>query len=361
MNYRIFPVSAIAVLLTCSLAGQSFNEKKDYHKSLPVTREMSLDVSNKYGTIHITPWNKDSVSVKVEVEANSSSLERLHKLFGGINVNITSSTFQVRAETEFSQTIDILFESFKGLTNKIIPYESRLQINYFISAPEYMDMNISNKYGDVYMEDNTGKFSLSLSNGSFKANSLNESGEIELTFCDATINKIKKGYLNVSFSDVEVGESQDLKINSISSRFDLKKAGKIDAESRRDKFYIGTVSEVRGNSYFTDYRIGELEKELDVVSKYGSLNASIIEKGLDMISINSSYSDLSLNFDPSVSYNLDIRQANAFVVLPEKNTDIEKKTINEDKKEYNFFGKVGRNPGNVKVSIDATHGNIYIK
>jgi hypothetical protein len=322
---------------------------------------MSLEVNNKYGTIQITPWNKDSVSVRVEVEANSSSLDRLHKMFNGININITGSSFQVRAESEFNQNIDILFESFMGMTNKLIPYESRLQINYFISVPEYLDMQITNKYGDVYMENNTGKFSLSLSNGNFKANSLNESNQIELTFCDATINKIRKGYINASFSDIEIGESQDIKINSISSRFDLKSAGKFDAESRRDKFYFGTVSEVRGNSYFTDYRIGELEKVIDVVTKYGSLNADNILKGLDFININSSYSDISLTFDPAASYNLDIRHINAFLILPEKNTEIEKKSINEDKKEYMTFGTVGKNPGNVKVSIDATRGNIYIK
>jgi hypothetical protein len=351
----------ISVLALSSPVHSQFNEKRSYNKSLHVNKEMSLEVNNKYGTIHITPWNKDSVSVRVEVEANSSSLDRLHKMFNGININITGSSFQIRAESEFNQNIDILFETFKGMTSKLIPYESRLQINYFISAPEYLDMQITNKYGDVYMENNTGKFSLSLSNGNFKANSLDESCQIELTFCDATINKIKKGYINASFSDVEIGESQEIKISSISSKFDLKKIGKLDAESRRDKFYIGTASEVKGNSYFTDYRIGELEKEIDIVAKYGNLNAENIMKGLDFININSSYSDISLTFDPAASYNLDIRHVNAFLVLPEKNSDIEKKTVNEDKKEYMTFGTVGKNPGSVKVSIDATRGNIYIK
>jgi hypothetical protein len=361
MNYKSLIILLFALYISEPGQGQSFNENRSFNKSFHVTREMSLEVNNKYGTIHITPWNKDSVSFRVEVEANSSSFDRLHKMFNGININITGSSFQIRAESEFNQNIDILFETFKGMTNKLIPSESRLQINYFISAPEYLDMQITNKYGDVYMENNTGKFSLSLSNGNFKANSLNESNQIELTFCDATINKIKKGYINASFSDVEIGESQDLKINSISSRFDLKRAGKFDAESRRDKFYFGTVSEVRGNSYFTDYRIGELEKVIDVVTKYGSLNADNILRGLDFININSSYSDISLTFDPAASYNLDIRHINALLVLPEKNTEIEKKSVNEDKKEYMTFGTVGKNPGNVKVSIDATRGNIYIK
>jgi len=349
------------LLLSLNAESQSFNEKRSFNKTLPVNRQMSLEVNNKYGTIHITPWRKDSVAVRVEIEANSSSLSRLHKLFDGININISGSSYQIRAESEFNQNIDILFESFKGMTSKFIPYDSRLQINYFINAPEYLDMQIDNKYGDVYMENNTGKLSISLSNGSFKANSLNESNQIELIFCDANINSIEKGNINASFSDVSVGESGDLKISSIDSRYELKKAGKVDVESRRDKFYIGSVSEITGNSYFTDFRISELNRLMDLVPKYGSLNADNIHKGIDLINIKSSYSDISLTFDPAASYNLDIRYVNAFLVLPEKNSDIEKKTINEDKKEFTSFGKVGRNPGNARVSIDATRGNIYLK
>lgn len=51
----------------------------------------------------------------------------------------------------------------------------------------------------------------------------------------------------------------------------------------------------------------------------------------------------------------------AFLVVPEKNSKIEKKILNDEKKEYMTFGTVGRNPGNTKVMINATRGNIYLK
>jgi hypothetical protein len=344
-----------------AVSGQNFEDRREFNKSVHVNKDMTLEVINKYGTVNITAWDKDSVSVRAEIEANSSSLDHLHKMLQGIDINITETSFQIRAETEFRQNFDLLLESFKGMTNKLIPYESRLQINYFISVPEYLGMRITNKYGDVYMENNAGKFSLTLSNGSFRANSLDGTNNIELSFCNATINRISSGYVNASFSDIEIGESRDIKINSISSRFELRKAGTVNVESKRDKFYIDRISALKGDSYFTDYRIDELEKEMDLVVKYGSLNAGEIEKGVELISINSSYSDINLIFDPSASYNLDIRHTNAFLSLPDKNSDIQKKAVNEDKKEYMYYGTVGKNPGNVKVSVDANRGNVYIK
>jgi hypothetical protein len=360
MNYKLLNISLL-LALSVSAFSQSFSEIRTFKETMVVNRNISLEVNNKYGTIQITPWEKDSVSIKVEVEAYTSNLERLHKMFQGINVNFSQTSYMVRAETEFTQNINMLFEEFKGMTKKIIPYESRIEINYFINAPEYLNLKIENRYGDVLMENCSGTFSLNLSNGSFKANSLNLTDKIELLFCDTYISKMKDGYLNASFSEVEIGESNDLSINSVSSRFELKKTGKLDTESRRDKFFIGSISSISGNSYFTDFRIDELGKEINLVTKYGSLNANMIKRSIELISINSGYSDIDLVFDPSISYNLDIKHVNSFLVLPEKNSKIEKKTLNEERKEYMTFGTIGRNPEGIKVMIDATRGNIFIK
>jgi hypothetical protein len=361
MRYRLITLIFISLIPFRLLYGQAFSEKKIFKETMAVTKETALEVDNKYGTIHITSWNKDSVEIRGEVEAFSSDLDRLRKMFQGVDVNISGTNYLVRAYTNFTQNISMLFESFKGLTSKFISYESRIQVNYYINAPEYIDMRITNKYGDVYMENNTGNLTLNISNGDFKANILNEANGLDLVFCDATVNKINKGRLNTSFSEVEIEESKDLSITSVSSRFSLQKTGTINAESRRDKFYIGTISSLRGNAYFSDFRIEELQKEMNMVTKYGDLDASLIGKGIEMVTVNSGYTDISLAFDKSVSYNLDIRYLNSFVVLPEENAKLEKKVLNEEKKEYMTYGTVGRNPGNVKVIINATRGNIYLK
>jgi hypothetical protein len=107
--------------------------------------------------------------------------------------------------------------------------------------------------------------------------------------------------------------------------------------------------------------VNNLRKELNLTTRYGSVSADFIEKGVESININSGYSDLSLSFEPGSSYNLDIRHINAFLVLPDKNIKTEQKALNEDRKEYLTYGTFGRNPGKVKVKIDATRGNIYLK
>jgi hypothetical protein len=255
----------------------------------------------------------------------------------------------------------MFFESFKGMTNKLIPYDSRVQINYFINIPEYLNLKIINKYGDVYMENNMGEFSIDLSNGSFKANMIKNANSIHLSFCDATINRLDVGKIDASFSELVINGAGDLDINSISSRFELKNTVRLRIESKKDKFFIGETESISGNSYFTDYKIEKISKEINITTRYGSFNADMIERGIELITLNSNYSDISLIFDPSVSYNLDIKHINTFLTIPETNSKLEKKSVNEEKKEFITFGTVGKNPGNVKVKIDATRGNVFIK
>ena len=361
MNYKMIIIINLIPLLFSSLSAQSDTEVRTFMKTVHVSKESSLEVNNKYGSIHITPWSKDSAYIRAEVKAVASGHDKLGKMFDGITINITETSYLVRAETDFTQNINTLFESFKGMTSKLISYDSHVEINYFINVPDYLNLRIENKYGDVYMEDNTGKFSVSVSNGSFKANSLGKESSITLSFCDATINTIGSGKIDASFSDITIGETGDLKINSISSRYEIKKSAIILTESKRDKFFIDNTESVKGNSYFTDYKISNLRKELDMTTRYGSINTDNVEKRFESININSGYSDISLRFEQGSAYNFDIRHINSFLVLPDKDIKIEKKALNEDKKEYMTYGSVGRNAGTTKVKIDATRGNIYLK
>ena len=361
MNYKIIISLSLILLNFSSLQAQNGSETRSFIKTVPVGKETTLEISNKYGTIQITPWKKDSAYIRAEVKAYAKDQSKISKMFDGITVNITYTKYLVRAHTEFISNINTLFESFKGMTSKIISYDSHIEINYYINIPEYLNLNIENKFGDVYMENNTGEFRISISNGSFKANSLGEKSSMNLVFCDAKINSVTSGKIDASFSEVSVGETKDLTINSISSKYNINEAGSIQGESRRDKFFIENIESIQGDAYFTDYNLNNVGKELSITSRYGSVTADHIDKRFESININSSYSDISLSFEQGSSYNLEIRQVNAFLVLPDKNMKTEQKVLNEDKKEYMISGTAGKNPGSSKVKIDATHGNIYLK
>jgi hypothetical protein len=361
MRYKILILCIVLLPFTRLTEAQNSSETRSFMKSYPVGRENTLEVTNKYGTIQITTWKKDSVYIRAEIKASAPNQEKISTMFEGVSINFTEAGSVRKVQTIFTQNINRLFEGFKGMTSKIISYDSKIEINYYINVPEYLNLKVDNRYGDLYMENCTGKISVSVSNGSFKANSLGRESSVTISFCDAVIGSIVSGTIEASFSEVTAYDLGDVTINSISSKYELKKAGKILFESKRDKFDISSIESMRGNSYFTDFKVKELKNELNLTSRYGEISTETIEKGFESINLNSGYSEIFLNFAEGSSYNLDVRHLNTFLALPAKNSKTEQKTLDEDKKEYITYGIVGTNPGSVKVKIDANRCKIYIK
>lgn len=359
MSYKKYLAIILFLLPLCDLTAQNNTETRSYIKSFPADKETQLEVINKYGTVQITSWNKDSVLIRAEIKAFASSDDKLEKMFDGVSVKITDSKPVILAKTDFAH--NMIFENFKGMTGKIFSYDSRVEINYYINIPEYLNLKIENKYGDVYMENNKGDFSVTVTNGSFKADALGKGSTLNLGFCDAVITSVASGKLDASFSEITISHTEDMSVNSISSKYKIDNAGLLRVESRRDDFTINNIESLQGNSYFTDYEIDSLKNNINLTTRYGNLNIDNIENGFESLNLNSGYSDISMGFDPASSYSIDIRTLNTYLLLPARNVKAEKKTLNEEKKEYITTGTAGNNPGNSSLKIDANRGKIYLK
>ena len=361
MNYSRISASFFAVLLAAAISAQGITETRSFMKSVPADMSSRLELTNKYGSIHITAWDKDSVNVRVELKGYAPSREKLRKMFDGITVNFTEARELLSVKTEFTQSIGMLFENFKGMTGKFITYESKVEINYYVNVPSYINLTVDSRYGDVFMEDIGGQSSVAVSNGSLKAGTLGKGTSLSLTFCDASVSRIESGNVKSSFSELSVRDAGDLSVSSVSSRFEIGEAGKIYTESRRDKFFIDELASFEGDSYFSEIRIGVLREKIDFTTKYGNLDARNIERGFRNVTINSSFTDLILEFSENSSYEFEIRELNSSVGLPSEKTKSEMKTISSEKKEYMTFGTYGSNPGSSRVKIDATRSKVYIR
>ena len=356
---RIFIIILILVPFNRLLA-QGASETRSFIKKFPANKETVLEVNNKYGKIEITNWDNDSVNIRAEIKASAQNQSKLGKMFDEISVKITGTGNLLLAQTVFNQSINALFENFKGMTNKVINYDSQVEINYYINAPEYLNIRIENRYGDVFMEKNSGNFDLTLSNGSFKADVPGRKSNLNLSFCNATLTSFLSGTLNASFSELTISDIKKIRMKSISSKYRIGKAGEIEFESRRDNLIIEDMENLEGDSYFTDFEIGSLMKSVNLVCRYGNIKLENIGNNFESVNINSGFSDLSLNFDSNVSYRFEIRTLNTFLVMPSV-IKSEERIIDEGKKEYLKTGTSGQQPGNRLLKIDSNRGKIYIR
>jgi len=360
MNYRNHLIALMLSLGTLTLQGQQMTDSKTFMKSFRAGKDPVIEVTNKYGNIHVSHGKADSISVRVEVTASSDKESKLSSMMSDVDISITMTNETVRAQTTFNKGVTPFLESLKGLTKNIINYESRLKIDYFIECPASAILRLTNSYGDIYIGDETPELTLKLSNGSLDAGIIKNAELLELTFCKANVRSIMKGKINLSFSELRTKETEDIKLTSVSSKVWIDGSGTVDIDSKSDNINLGRVSVVTGISHFSDINVENITKELSLVMKYGNLSCENADEKFSLIDISSSYTDVDLSLPEKASYDLEVHHTNAFVSLSGITPEPERKTVNEEDKIYITSGRYGSSPGSSKIRIEATRGEIRI-
>lgn len=360
MNYKKLYLLALFLPAGLALCGQQVSDSKTLRKSFRTGSDAILDVTNKYGDVHITQSKTDSVTVRVEISASSNSGDKIDAMMSDVDVTISMTGETVRAETSFRKGITPLFESLKGLTKNLINFDSRMKIDYFVECPPRTVLRITNSYGDVYIGDETPVLALKLSNGNLDAAAVGNAEMMDLTFSKANVRSIREGKVTLSFSELRTRETGNIKLATVSSKVWIDVCGSTDLDSKRDDLHFGTVRVLTGTSYFSDIITDRLSNEINMSVKYGNLSFEQIERSFSLIDIKSSYADLDLVLEENSAYDLEIRHASAFVSLPGITPEPVRTEISAQDKLFMTKGSVGSGASRSPIRIDATRGEIRI-
>jgi hypothetical protein len=331
---------------------------QSYHyevtKKYKISRSTTVDIYNKYGKIHVISWEKDSVLIRVSLNINSSEESKLKKLKNSIDFDFTGTSYYVNAKTVLGSDNRGFFTDVMDLAGKIISTDNNVTIDYLIMIPSYAHLKLENKFGDIYVDDITGSLNVTLANGDLKANRLRGKSTINLNTGDGVINYIKDGKINIAYSTFEVKDADKLIIDSRSSNINIDHVNYIKANSRRDKFYLPSIADLYGESYFSDFNITNLSHELNFNFRYGDLTINLIDKHFSFININSEYTDLDLIFASGAVYDIDVTHSEEVVLTyPVRYARLQDKVINEDQKQMLTFGTIGYGKPTAKVQINA--------
>ena len=304
--YDLLIISLVLFIPGLHAAAQTFTDNKVISKIFVVTAETTVEVNNKYGNVQIITWPKDSVKFIVEMKVGSSSLSRLQKIKNSVNFDFTATNYYVTGRTDFGTTGNQIFTELKNLSDVILTGSNQVQINYSVYCPENINLNIINKFGDIYIDDVKQYLRISLSNGDLRINSVKGNAQIEMGFGSGIINFAENLQLTIAYSDLKIKEAGKLNLDSKSSTLNIDKASFIKFTSRRDKYFISNTKNFYGNADFTQIWLDGMECETDCSLKFGNLNISEISKNFCRINLNTEYTDIDLSFMRESKYDADI-------------------------------------------------------
>jgi hypothetical protein len=337
---RYILLAATLSVVAPGVGAQTYTDRQKIVRSFPANAETRLDLTNKYGTVHVVPWKKDSVHIEIDLFVKSSSTSKLEKLKRSVDFEFTDTKYYIIARTDFGGRGGSFFSDLK----EIIPSKNQVKIDYTVHVPPSMNITISNKYGDIYIDDMKGSVSVNLSNGDIKANSLKGESNISLNFGNGIITELNNAKLNIAYADLEIQQVKQLNIESKSSKIRIHEAGIVKTASRRDKFTVSSVDNLSGESWFSDIWLYKLNEEINYYPKYGALKVDSIANGFSFINVNTENADLRMVFSRQASYQLEVlKHDDVILQLPEEYGELE--VIDQEVEATHLKGKVGPYPG----------------
>jgi hypothetical protein len=305
-----------ARVLTCSLIllstlfsgygifGQTVEKSRTVKKTFKVEPGTEIEITNKYGNIHLIPWEKDSVQFNIVLLVKGTKDSKVDKSYDFIEFDFKTTKYYIIAQTLFAGKSSFWCD-VSDLTGAIFNSSTKTKIDYTVYLPASAKLKIMNKYGNIYIADHTGTLDIDLSNGDLKAHNLSGNTSIKTEFGNTNIWQIENGNLNISYGEVEITEAENLTIESKSARFDMDKVNNLSLNSRRDKFYIHDAGYLHGTINFSLVEIDLLNQKLNITAKYGDVEVKNFSDKVSSFYVDSENADIILHFTDDKQYKIE--------------------------------------------------------
>lgn len=336
---------------------------KNIKKEFSIASNGTCSISNMYGAIELKTWEKNKVKVDVLISIKADSESSANSSLENIKISFEHSNDWVSAKTEIQEKMS-KWNSSKNLS-----------IDYLIYLPNSLNLELSNKYGDVSIPTCLGNVTIDIKHGDIFINNVKGEFDLVLGYGNLTAKDINKLNASVSYADVTIARIKSIDLNSRYSDYKLPIAKKMVLNSKYDDFTLGQVDEFDCEAKYTDFKIGKCEElfieaefsDLDIDQlkngakfnmRYGQANIFSLAKGFGNVSLTGKYTEFNLNIEEGSNYQLSAVCDYAGIVYPDDlmvTYEVAKSSFHE------LEGYIGIQGSRSKIQAILDYGGLEIK
>jgi hypothetical protein len=345
--YKILPVLALIFILAPHKVSGREEYTKVIKKEYTVNADAQVILDNKFGQIHCNNWDKNLVAIEIRITVSASSQEKANNLMDMVTISSDGTPSKVETRTNFSK------EGFSG--------NSKVTVDYTVNMPASVSLNLTNKFGDVFLNELTGAGNFNISYGNIEINALrNSNNVIDIKFGKGDITWITGAMVAIKYSDFKVEYAGSLNVDSKFSNLEAARIVSLAMGFEGGKVDVKSTSVVSGTSKFSDLNFNFIETKMDLSIQYGNCDVDKISADFNVISVRNKYGDVSVNIPAGTSYNLDADLKFCDLDFPEDQTNLTQKIVTNTWK--SFKGTVGKNPApEAKVIVKSEYGNVSLE
>ncbi len=316
-------------------------------REFAVTPDAQLCISNRFGKVHCDNWEKNSISFEITITVSAADQEEADKKFRKISVDFTDTPSSVTAITN----MDEVKSSGRG----------RFSIDYMINMPVSVNLDITNKFGDIFINEVQGKARVNLGYGNFEARKLGNSDNLlDIKFSKARVNWITGAVLSLKYSEMVLDYAGSLRLDSKYSNLDAEKIVALNVLFEGGKLNMENSSAVDTKSKFSDIDIQRIDQSLILDIQYGKCNVHEMPADFTAVSIRNKYGNVSVRLSDQSKYNLEADMKYCELDYPSEKAKFTFKSATPTSN--NYKGTIGGSDAPVsKVVVRSEYGNVSLK
>ncbi len=292
----------VFVSFTVSLtAGPPEEVKKLYHKAYGTSTGITLSIENRYGDVNLINWDKDSIVIDVLVTIDYPSVFKGKDLIEYIRVDFSVAGNTIKAVTNIDE----------HFINKWYRHDDKkkFRIDYTVHAPAYINFNLLNKYGDVFINELQGRINLEVRYGYIKINRLTRDNKkplnsLYLAYSKGYIGEAGWLMLEMKYSKLEIGSGKALAGETKYSRLTVDKISSVVLESKYDTYRFGTLNNLVLVASYGGVKVNEVRNKLSLETRYTGVEVEHVSAGFSSIDIDNAYGGVKVRIDEKASYYL---------------------------------------------------------
>lgn len=337
MNNTTFKLTIVSALLFSAVMAQATRAEfnKQYRKAWPKSDVSAMTIDNKFGEVKVTDSGSDSVTVKVVLSFDNMSESKAMDLMNKIHIDIEKSGKTVTAQTSIDNNFNV-----KG----------SFTIDYLVDIPKDRDLNITNKYGNVVIDELEAKGVFSVSYGAITAGKIKTPAgsplKLEVNYGKADLETVNDATIDIKYSKMNADEIGTLVMDSKYSTISISKSKSIDLQSKYDGINVDELGRLKSESKYTNYKIGLLTESFVLNTGYGSVKIGKVDPKFERIDITNSYGGINIGMN-GLNYKLKADCSYCDVAYP---ADRYKGNRIKDNNSFSLEGNVGTGGGTVNIT-----------
>ncbi len=344
-TYKLLPLFFIIFLLPyCSEAAKLSGITKVLSKQYAISADAKVTLKNSFGSIHCTTWDKNEITIEVVITVDTKSQEKADKVFEHIDITISGNENAVTARTRLAKGF-----RFKG----------KFSIDYTVHMPGTINLDLSNKFGDVIIGERMGKSKIHVEYGHASIGKLNHGDNLlEVEFGSLRVGSVKGAVVNIEFSKLNLEYAGSIRLNSQYSDLSLEEVIVLEGSVEGGEIFLGDAIVLTLKTEFVNFVIETLKEKLYVDGAFGNFEIKSVSPGFESITIINEYGNYIIPIGASTSYTIDVESHFGGVQLPEGKAEFS--TYISSGSDLVIQGTIGENPTGI-VKIRSEFGNISLK